>query len=84
MRNAAGIAAHKERFRIGAAIADALPKHKTLDEVADIMGLSFQQVRNIECMALWKIQQAMKEFTRGDMQGAAPKDLRKPYQTHEA
>jgi len=73
MKNAAGKAEHLNRMRIGGAIADALPKHKSLDEVAAIVGISGTMVRNIECLALWKIQQAMREFTRGDLPGAAPK-----------
>ncbi len=54
--------AFREEMRIGAAIADQLPKKLSLDEVAKIEGISYQMVRRIECRAFFKIQKRMREL----------------------
>lgn len=51
---------HQKRLQAGAAIADQLPKVHTLEETAEAMGLSTTAVRNIECLALWKLQHRLK------------------------
>jgi DNA-directed RNA polymerase sigma subunit (sigma70/sigma32) len=52
----------REQMKIGARIADALPKTMGLKECADALGLSDTMVRRIECQALFKIQKRMKEM----------------------
>jgi len=62
MRNEAGRVMHRERLRAGAVIADRLPKYKTLEETATAIGISQTAVRDIECLALWKIQHRLKQL----------------------
>lgn len=54
---------NKERMHIGAAIADRLDQRKSPVEVAAIIGVSTTRLRQIECIALWKIAQRMQEIT---------------------
>lgn len=54
--------AFREEMRIGAAIADQLPKLTGLTETAKQMGMSYQMVRRIECRALFKIQKRLQEL----------------------
>lgn len=49
-------------MRIGAQIANQLPKLMGAKEVAKQLGISETAVRKIECRALFKIQQQLREF----------------------
>lgn len=60
MRTEAGRTMHKKRLRAGAEIADQLPKVHTLEETAAELGISATAVRNIECLALWKLSHRLK------------------------
>jgi len=62
MRTSESKAMRQERIRVGAKIANALPKMAGLQEVADTLGISTTAVKNIECLALWKIQHRLKEL----------------------
>lgn len=50
-------------MHIGAAIADSLDQRKSPVEVAEIIGVSTTRLRQIECIALYKVAQRMKEIT---------------------
>lgn len=54
---------NRERLRIGRELANRLPQRKSPVEVAKEIGVSTWRLRQIECIALWKIQQRMKELT---------------------
>jgi hypothetical protein len=54
----------REQMKAGQRIADALPKRMGLKETAKALGLTQTYVRRIECLALFKIQQRMKELRR--------------------
>jgi len=49
----------KQRMRIGAAIADQLPKLMGAQECAKVIGISPQMLRRIECEALFKVRMRM-------------------------
>jgi DNA-directed RNA polymerase sigma subunit (sigma70/sigma32) len=51
--------AFREQMRIGAAIANQLPKRMGLKETAKKMGMSDTMIRRIECQALFKVQQRL-------------------------
>jgi DNA-directed RNA polymerase sigma subunit (sigma70/sigma32) len=51
----------KEQMRIGASIADQLPKLATARDVAKQLGISTTMLRRIECQALFKVSQRMHE-----------------------
>jgi len=53
---------NRERMRIGAAIADKLTPIKSPVEVAAMIGVSTTRLRQIETIALWKLQQRLKEI----------------------
>lgn len=52
----------RDRLRIGAAIADRLPAIASCQEVADKLGMSKWGVRKLECIALFKLHQALKQL----------------------
>ncbi len=52
----------REEMRIGAEIANQLPKLTGLEETAKIMGISHQMVRRIECRAFYKMQKRLREI----------------------
>jgi hypothetical protein len=52
--------AFKAQMKIGAALADQLPKLMGLQEAADKMGMSYQMLRRIECQALYKVATRMR------------------------
>lgn len=54
---------NKERLRIGRELANRLPQRKSPAEVAKHFGISTTRLRQIELIALWKIQQRLKEIT---------------------
>ena len=54
---------NKERLRIGRELAARLPQRKSPVEVAAALGISTTRLRQIELMALWKVQQRMREIT---------------------
>jgi len=54
---------NRERMRIGAALANVLPQRKSPVEVAKQLGISTTRLRQLECIALYKIAQRMKEIT---------------------
>jgi hypothetical protein len=61
----------REQMRAGAAIADQLPKAMTLKQVSEATGLSRTYIRNVECLALYKLQKRMKELMgRGEFEPA--------------
>lgn len=51
----------KEQMRIGASIADQLPKLATARDVAKQLGISTTMLRRIECQVLFKVSQRMHE-----------------------
>jgi hypothetical protein len=51
----------KQRMRIGAALADQLPKRMGARECAKLIGVSTQMLRRIECEALFKVRMRMIE-----------------------
>lgn len=59
-KNTQNTVAFKMQMKIGAALADKLPKLMGLQEAADKMGMSYQMLRRIECQALYKIATRMK------------------------
>jgi DNA-directed RNA polymerase sigma subunit (sigma70/sigma32) len=54
---------NRERLRIGAAIAKKLTPLKSPVEVAAEIGVSTTRLRQIECIALWKLQKRLQELT---------------------
>ena len=54
----------RQQMRIGAQIANALPKLMELKQCANALGLSETMVRRVECQALFKIQQRLKEMMK--------------------
>jgi DNA-directed RNA polymerase sigma subunit (sigma70/sigma32) len=77
---------NKERLRIGAAIANKLTPLKSPVEVAAQFGISTTRLRQIECLALWKLQQRLKQITgrevdpgdfsdNGSLRPARPTDI---------
>ena len=52
----------RERMQRGAAIADQLPKLMGAKECADKLGISDTMLRRIECQALAKIEEKMREI----------------------
>lgn len=62
----------KERFariREGAFIANCLQQNHTVEETATALGISVTSVKNIECLALYKIAKRIRElgFTLDDI-----------------
>jgi hypothetical protein len=62
MRNQLGMQQHKERIKQGAAIARNLVPYMSAEEVGKKLGISQQAVREIECLALWKIAHRMRQL----------------------
>ena len=54
---------NRERLRIGRELANRLPQRKSPVEVARTLGISTTRLRQIELIALWKVQQRIKEMT---------------------
>ena len=54
--------AFREEMRIGAELANRLPKLRGATEVAKIIGISPQMLRRIECRALFKVQKRLREM----------------------
>lgn len=52
----------KERLKRGQRIADQLPKMMGLQEAADKLGVSGTYVRRVECLALAKLEERMREL----------------------
>ena len=52
-----------ERLKIGTKISQRLSERKTRGEVAAELGISREAVRQIECMALWKIAKRLDLLT---------------------
>ena len=52
-----------ERLKIGTRISQRLPEKRTRGEVAAELGISREAVRQIECMALWKIAKRLDLLT---------------------
>ena len=59
-------AAIKADLKIGRAIADQLQPVHSLEEVAAALGVSYQYVRRVECLALAKISRAVKAMARSE------------------
>jgi len=59
MSNVQKTFAFREQMRIGAAIANQLPKKTEMKDAIKILGLSGTMIRRIECQALFKIYQRM-------------------------
>jgi hypothetical protein len=53
---------HK-KMKIGAALANCLDQKKSPVEVAKELGISTTRLRQIECLALYKIAQRLKQLT---------------------
>lgn len=62
MRSKTGELKRREWISVGAKIADQIPKQMGLGEVALKLGISETSVRNIECLAFYKIQIRLKEL----------------------
>lgn len=62
MRSEGAQAEHNERIRIGAALADQLPKAMSAKEAAAKLGISTQALRIQECLALYKLQKRLREI----------------------
>jgi hypothetical protein len=54
--------AFKRQMQIGGDIGRRLPERMARVDVAEIMGLSPEMVRRIECQALYKVQARMVEL----------------------
>jgi DNA-directed RNA polymerase sigma subunit (sigma70/sigma32) len=54
----------KQKMKLGAEIADRLPKHMSLAQVAKATGLSTTAIRNIECRALAKVFEKLAAIRR--------------------
>jgi len=52
-----------ERLKIGTRISQRLPEKQTRKQVAAQLGISREAVRQIECMALWKIAKRLDLLT---------------------
>jgi len=52
-----------ERLKIGTRISQRLPEKQTRGQVAAQLGISREAVRQIECMALWKIAKRLDMLT---------------------
>ena len=59
MSNVQKTFAFREQMRIGAQIADKLPKIRPATEVAKTLGISTTMLRRLECRALFKVSQRL-------------------------
>ena len=59
-------AAFKMQMHEGARIANQLPQFMSLEQVAKKLGISYQMVRRIECLALFKVKTRLQEALRNE------------------
>lgn len=62
MSNVQKTFAFREQMRIGAQIANQLPKLHSAREVARTLKISTTMLRRLECQALFKISQKLREY----------------------
>lgn len=56
-------AENRRRMKIGKAISARMKPLKTLREVGNALGLTYQRVEQIEALALYKVASRLKELT---------------------
>lgn len=54
----------RDRLHIGAALANQMPVRMRAKDCAAHFGISTQRLRQIECLALWKVQARLVEYMK--------------------